>query len=92
MNANTSVRAEFDSASGFDFAYVLPVVIHAPGAENTNWRSSVVCLNYGDSYADLVLSLATPTLDASAFVSISAGAILEWPDIVVSILTVSRSM
>jgi lysophospholipase L1-like esterase len=85
MSANRSVRATFNSSAGYDYAYVIPVVVHSPGEEGTNWRSNVVCLNDSGAMANISLTFLTSSGSWSESASVAAGATEEWQDIVVEL-------
>ncbi len=85
MSTGRSVRATFNTASGFEHAYLVPVAVHSPGDDGTNWRSNLVCLNDSGNDASLNLVLLSTSGSWEESVSVSAGTSREWQDIVVTL-------
>ncbi len=91
MANNQSVSASFDGGTALDYVAVVPVVIHAPGAAGTNWRSSVVALNTSASTASLELRLVTAAQTWTETATIPSGSSQEWDDIVVGLFDMAST-
>jgi hypothetical protein len=70
-----------------DYTFVVPAQAHAPGAQETEWRSNLAVVNRGSEATELQLSYRPYTLEEATLNSrytLAAGATVEWADLLVS--------
>jgi len=71
--------------------YIVGPVAHAPGANNSNWRSDLTIVCPGDAASTLVLTAQTGSGNRSRNVTIGAGNTLQWKDVLVSLFDFGQS-
>jgi hypothetical protein len=70
-----------------DYTFVVPAQAHAPGAQETEWRSNLAVVNRGGEATELQLSYRPYTIEEATLTSrhtLAAGATVEWADLLVS--------
>jgi hypothetical protein len=62
--------------------YLVPGIAHAPGANDTRWRSSLSVFNPNERTADLDITFRTASGSTVQWAAVPPGATLEWTDVV----------
>jgi len=73
------------------YRYLVPGMIHAPGANGTQWRSDLALLNPGGTPAEVELILRTSAQVVRRTLALSPGHTTGWHDVVASYFDVPGS-
>lgn len=88
--ANNEALATLEARTmGFRFQYVVPVVAHNPGANNTLWRTDLWCVNLASSRANLELTYhSNDGMEARASLAIEAKRLHAAPNLLETVFSV----
>jgi len=66
-------------------SWLVPAVVHAPGVADTQWRTSLACLNAGSEDAEIDLELLLEDQIVERAITLQPGASVEWIDVVIDL-------
>jgi len=73
------------------FRYLVPGMIHAPGANGTNWRSDLAILNIGTTVAEIDIVFRDGAQSIRRSLVLDPGHTMGWNDAIASFFNVSGS-